>query len=157
MTTIATMTAVLTFAAASAASAQNIDVSTLPGRDTVQLTIYNSADLTLVLVGGPSLLTRLRQYRPLAERVGVTALLRALGRAETEEYVRHRMRAAGRSEDAFTQDAFDRLFVRTSGVPRRINRICDLALLVGFAERLKQITADEIDGVADELTVGLAA
>jgi general secretion pathway protein A len=115
------------------------------------------ADLTLVLVGGPPLLTRLRQYRPLAERVGVTALLRALGRAEAEEYVRHRMRAAGRSEDAFTQDAFDRLFARTSGVPRRINRVCDLALLVGFAERLTQITADEIDGVADELTVGLAA
>ncbi len=33
---------------AAAASAQNIDVSTLPDRDSVQLTIYNAEDLTLV-------------------------------------------------------------------------------------------------------------
>ncbi|MEM1027759.1 MAG: hypothetical protein AAGJ38_06720, partial [Planctomycetota bacterium] len=32
----------------STANAKNIDLSTVPDRDTVQLTIYNSADLTLV-------------------------------------------------------------------------------------------------------------
>jgi type II secretory pathway predicted ATPase ExeA len=115
------------------------------------------ADLTLVLVGGPALLTRLRQYRPLAERVGVTALLRPLGRAETEQYVQHRLAVAGRIEPVFTADALDCLFAHTNGVPRRINRIGDLALLVGFAERLDRITASEIEGVAEELTLGLAA
>src|SRR5438094_497657 len=34
--------------ASSAASARNVDLSTVPKRDTVQLTIYNSEDLTLV-------------------------------------------------------------------------------------------------------------
>ena len=34
--------------AAAAAQARNIDLVTLPPRDTVQLTIYNSEDLTLV-------------------------------------------------------------------------------------------------------------
>ncbi|HZL87610.1 MAG TPA: hypothetical protein VFB96_04475, partial [Pirellulaceae bacterium] len=29
-------------------SAENVDLSTVPSRDTVQLTIYNSEDLTLV-------------------------------------------------------------------------------------------------------------
>ncbi|MFO0829549.1 MAG: hypothetical protein U0572_15530 [Phycisphaerales bacterium] len=38
----------LTVALSSAAFGQNIDVSTLPPRDAVQLTIYNSEDLTLV-------------------------------------------------------------------------------------------------------------
>ncbi|MFO0829548.1 MAG: hypothetical protein U0572_15525 [Phycisphaerales bacterium] len=38
----------LAVALSSAAFAQNIDVSTLPPRDAVQLTIYNSEDLTLV-------------------------------------------------------------------------------------------------------------
>src|SRR5574339_223998 len=33
---------------APAAMARNIDLSTLPGRDSVQLTIYNAEDLTLV-------------------------------------------------------------------------------------------------------------
>jgi hypothetical protein len=39
---------VLGLAAAASASGQNIDVSTLPERDSVQLTIYNAEDLTLV-------------------------------------------------------------------------------------------------------------
>ncbi|MFO0829547.1 MAG: hypothetical protein U0572_15520 [Phycisphaerales bacterium] len=40
--------ALATLVTAEASSAQNIDVSTLPPRDAVQLTIYNSEDLTLV-------------------------------------------------------------------------------------------------------------
>lgn len=39
---------VLLLSAASAAVARNIDLSTIPPRDSVQLTIYNSEDLTLV-------------------------------------------------------------------------------------------------------------
>jgi len=38
----------LAFALVAPAGAKNIDVSTIPDRDTVQLTIYNSQDLTLV-------------------------------------------------------------------------------------------------------------
>ncbi|HOD84549.1 MAG TPA: hypothetical protein PKG77_24280, partial [Phycisphaerae bacterium] len=34
--------------AANLCLAKNVDLVTLPGRDTVQLTIYNSEDLTLV-------------------------------------------------------------------------------------------------------------
>ena len=45
------------------ASAQNIDMSTLPTRDSVQLTIYNSEDLTLV-----------REKRMITVRKGVTEL-----------------------------------------------------------------------------------
>ena len=39
---------VLCFAALPRAAAKNVDLSTVPARDTVQLTIYNSEDLTLV-------------------------------------------------------------------------------------------------------------
>jgi hypothetical protein len=35
-------------AASHAAHAQNVDLSTVPTRNTVQLTIYNSEDITLV-------------------------------------------------------------------------------------------------------------
>ena len=38
----------LVLLAASTAGAENVDLSTVPSRDTVQLTIYNSEDLTLV-------------------------------------------------------------------------------------------------------------
>jgi len=58
------LTAVLLVAAwSSGAAAQNIDLSTVPTRDTVQLTIYNSEDLTLV-----------RETRTLSFKPGVNPL-----------------------------------------------------------------------------------
>ena len=45
------------------ASASNIDLSTIPARDSVQLTIYNSEDLTLV-----------RETRRITFRRGVNPL-----------------------------------------------------------------------------------
>jgi hypothetical protein len=37
------------------------------------------------------------------------------------------------------------------GWPRRINRMCDLALLIGFAEDRKTITDAEIEAFSQEL------
>jgi len=37
-------------------------------------------------------------------------------------------------------------------VPRRINRICDLALLVGYADETSTISATQVEAVAEELT-----
>jgi len=48
MRTLAPIAVVAALLAAGAAQARNIDLVTLPPRDTVQLTIYNSEDLTLV-------------------------------------------------------------------------------------------------------------
>ncbi|MEX0744508.1 MAG: DUF4139 domain-containing protein [Phycisphaeraceae bacterium] len=57
------MIAIVFVTAASMAGAQNIDLSTVPDRDTVQLTIYNAADLTLV-----------RETRQLTFKPGVNVL-----------------------------------------------------------------------------------
>ncbi len=53
----------LVLALVSSAAGKNIDLSTIPPRDTVQLTIYNSEDLTLV-----------RETRHITFKVGVNAL-----------------------------------------------------------------------------------
>ena len=37
------------------------------------------------------------------------------------------------------------------GVPRRVNRLCDLALLIGFAEERAVIGREQIEAVSDEL------
>src|SRR5512145_1133250 len=46
--TAAALACVLAFFVSPAASAKNVDLSTVPSRQSVQLTIYNSEDLTLV-------------------------------------------------------------------------------------------------------------
>jgi general secretion pathway protein A len=39
----------------------------------------------------------------------------------------------------------------SGGIPSRINRLGDLALLIGFAEEQQRVTADHVAAVADEL------
>jgi type II secretory pathway predicted ATPase ExeA len=38
-------------------------------------------------------------------------------------------------------------------LPRRINRLCDFALLVGYADNLDHVTESQIDAVAEELSL----
>jgi type II secretory pathway predicted ATPase ExeA len=58
---------------------------------------------------------------------------------------------AGREKEIFTKDAHTSIFELSGGIPRRINRLCDLSLLVGYAENLTKLTAAEIEAVSDEL------
>ena len=39
----------------------------------------------------------------------------------------------------------------THGVARQINRVCDLALLIGFAEEQRMLGAEHFDAVCREL------
>ena len=48
-------------------------------------------------------------------------------------------------------DALATLQELTGGVPRRINRLCDLALLVGYAESRKMLTASHFESVCHKL------
>jgi general secretion pathway protein A len=48
------------------------------------------------------------------------------------------------------------LHALTHGVARRINRLCDLALLVGFAEEQAMLGAEQFEAVSQEL-VAVAA
>lgn len=107
--------------------------------------------LTLLLVGQPGLLTTLDQTPHLEERIDVKCLLRPFSPAETASYAGHRLRVAGASRDLFADDALAAMHDLTQGVPRRINRLCDLALLIGFAEEFDSITAAHLESIEREL------
>src|SRR5262249_5175818 len=107
--------------------------------------------LTLLLVGEMNLISAASRLPSLEERLSVKAMLRALTAAETAAYVRHRLQAAGANREIFTADATEALHYLSHGLPRQINRLADLALLVGFADRLQRIAADQIEAVSEEL------
>ncbi len=106
---------------------------------------------TLVLVGQPSLLPVLDRHPGLEERLGVKCLLRTLNLEETISYVNHRLTAAGATRAIFDHEAVEAIFHLTHGVPRQINRLCDLALLIGFAEQLPSIGSEQLESVCSEL------
>ncbi len=111
--------------------------------------------LALLLVGESMLLPAVSRLPMLEQRLSVKCLLRALTLDQTASYVNHRLVAAGASREIFLPDAIEALQQLTHGAPRQINRLCDLALLVGFAEELPAIGERQIEAVADELvTIG---
>jgi len=107
--------------------------------------------LTLLLIGQSALLPQLSRTPDLDERIGAKALLRPLGLEESISYVNHRLSAAGAKRTIFEPAAIEALHELTSGIPRRINRLADLALVVGYADQLESIDADRIRSVCDEL------
>jgi general secretion pathway protein A len=113
--------------------------------------------LTLVLVGQMGLVSAVDRLPGLEERVAVKALVRTLTPEESAEYVRRRLEAAGATREIFTPDAVEALHFLGHGTPRQINRLGDLALLVGFADRLSQLTGQQVEAVSEELVTLAAA
>jgi general secretion pathway protein A len=79
----------------------------------------------------------------------------ALDRAETQEFVETLLTRAGASQSFFDASAINRLFEETHGVPRHLNRLCDLALLAGMADHATRIDESIVAAAAEELHVRL--
>ena len=91
----------------------------------------------------------LRQARWLA--------LPALTSDEAAAYVLHRLAAAGATREVFAADALEAVHPLTAGVVRRINRLCDLALLVGFANGQLAIDGETLRAIHGELVAAPVA
>jgi general secretion pathway protein A len=92
--------------------------------------------LQIVLIGQPELRDMLArpELEQLAQRVIARCHLPALSAEETAQYVRHRLAVAGPAAPMpFDAGALATIHQRTGGVPRRINLLCDRALLGAYA------------------------
>ena len=107
--------------------------------------------MTLLLVGQPGILPTLDRMPQVEERLGVKCLLRPFTERETADYVAHRLNMAGADRPIFEPEALATLHQLTHGVARRINRLPDLALLIGYAEERPTINASQLEAVSEEL------
>jgi general secretion pathway protein A len=123
--------------------------------DTLRLLLNFGSDgrpgLTLLLVGQGPLLPAIHRATSLEERLAVKCVLRPFTLEETVSYVSHRLAAAGGCESIFESAALDAVHELTGGVPRRINRLCELSLLIGYAEERRTIAAEQVEAVSDEM------
>jgi general secretion pathway protein A len=109
--------------------------------------------LQIILIGQPELRELLDRtdLRQLAQRITGRYHLMPLSREETKGYVRHRLRVAGATEDIFTPGALLELHRLSLGIPRVINVACDRALLGGYTQETKKITASLVRQAAGEV------
>jgi general secretion pathway protein A len=111
---------------------------------------------SFLLVGQTGLVLGLRRLPALDERLAVTCILARLSAEETGRYIQHRLSVAGTKRNIFEPSAVETIYTLTHGVPRRINRLCDLALLVGYGEELTALTGSHIESIHQEL-LGVSA
>jgi type II secretory pathway predicted ATPase ExeA len=113
---------------------------------------YNALPLaTILLVGQTGAAIDVARSPQLDERLAVKCLLARLTLEETAAYVRHRLTAAGAKQPIFDDSALDEIYKLTHGIPRRINRLCDLALLVGYGEELHVLGRSQMAAIHEEL------
>ncbi len=86
--------------------------------------------LRIILVGTPELhdLLSRQNLRQLASRITARYHLQALGKAETGEYIRHRLQVAGAEASLILREAIAVVHRHSRGNPRLINQLCDCAL-----------------------------
>jgi len=110
--------------------------------------------LQVVLIGQPELRGMLArpELEQLAQRVIARFHLGALSEAETAQYIRHRLNVAGLTGALpFDAKALQLIHQLTRGVPRRINLLCDRALLGGYAGGQAQVTPAIVRRAAAEV------
>jgi general secretion pathway protein A len=112
--------------------------------------------LQLVLIGQPGLRELLRrpQMEQFAQRIAIDHHLERLGREESREYIRHRLRVAGGPDTLFTEAALDAVHEYTNGTPRMINVVCDTALVCGYADQRDLIDCDLVNSVVEDKRAG---
>ena len=106
----------------------------------------------VILTGRPDLLPHVQRVGGLYQRVSVRMALHGLSEDEVGRYVDHRLARAGSEGVIFEEASIRILWELSQGSPRRLNQICDLALLVGYADSLSAITPVELEAAAQELT-----
>jgi general secretion pathway protein A len=110
--------------------------------------------LQIILVGQPELKQNLAvpKLRQLRQRINISCHINPLGKNEMDEYIRHRLEIAGnRTAVTFLDGALGEICSFTRGIPRLINIFCDFLLLAAFTEGTKDISADLVKEVAEDL------
>ena len=107
--------------------------------------------LTLILLGQPELKEKIDKLPQFKQRFAVRYHLGALTEDETGRYIRHRLKMAGSQKEIFPEDVLIDIYRYSAGTPRRINNICDMALLAGSAEGIDKVNRGVIREVAEDL------
>ena len=135
--------------------AQNMPVRTLENlRMLSNLETATDKLLQIFLIGQPELEKKLnrKELRQLRQRIAIRAILKPLTPQESQGYIRHRLRKAGaEQEDIFTRRALKRIVRLSQGIPRKINILCDNALITGFGYGKTVIGPKIIKEVNDDL------
>jgi general secretion pathway protein A len=96
--------------------------------------------MTFVIIGQPELKDMIRQLKQLDQRIAIRYHLNPLNFEETSEYISFRLQKAGSpNNEIFTPESIEEIYQYSEGIPRKINNVCDLSLLISFSVKGKNV------------------
>jgi general secretion pathway protein A len=110
--------------------------------------------MQIILAGQPELDYKLDSpgLRQLKQRIVLRCGLEPLTTAETKEYIVSRLAKAGVAEQTIFPDVIlDEIHVRSQGIPRIINALCDNILLTIFATEGREATMSMLDEICKDM------
>jgi type II secretory pathway predicted ATPase ExeA len=114
----------------------------------------NGKLLQIILAGQPELDRKLDapNLRQLKQRIVLRCNLQPFTLRDAVEYMESRLETAGMPEqDIFSEEMMAEIHLRSQGIPRLINAICDNLLLTAFAQESKTCTVDMLDEVCKDM------
>jgi general secretion pathway protein A len=110
--------------------------------------------LQIVLAGQPELDRKLDapNLRQLKQRIVLRCSLTPFSLTEAVEYINTRLKKAGMTDQTlFSPEVLKEVHLRSQGIPRLINAICDNLLLTAFAVETKSTTIEMLDEVCRDM------
>jgi general secretion pathway protein A len=106
--------------------------------------------LTLILIGQPELKDLVFLTPQFEQRIAIRYHLTNLSYEEMINYIWFRLKKAGLKRNVFTVEAMQKIYEYSDGVPRKINNICDMGLLVGWSLTAEHVDSKIISTLIDE-------
>lgn len=127
--------------------AQNLSVQSLEElRLLSNVNIDSDIFLQLILTGQPELIEKLNQpeLEQFAQRIGVEFHLKSLDFVQTQQYIAHRLKTAGARRKVFSKEACAVIYCYSEGIPRKINNLCDLAMVYAYSDDKKTVRVNSV-------------
>jgi len=110
------------------------------GKSLMQIFLVGQQELTSTLVAS--------EFEQFRQRIIASYHLSALNESDVEKYIMHRLHRAGWNNDPeIHADIFKEIYHWSSGIPRKINLICDRLFLYGYTTEKHKLDKKDIEQV----------
>jgi general secretion pathway protein A len=110
--------------------------------------------IQVIISGQPELDRKLDapEFRQLKQRIALRCSLKPFELSEADRYISSRLSHAGiKEQTVFPPTLIAEIHLRTQGIPRLINLVCENLLLTAFAMECKVATLEMLDEVTQDL------
>jgi general secretion pathway protein A len=116
----------------------------IKGKSLMQIFLVGQQELTSTLLSS--------EFEQLRQRIIASYHLTALSEADIRKYIEHRLHKAGWQNDPqIHEDVYKEIYRWSSGIPRKINLICDRLFLYGFTTENHTLELKDIEQVVADI------